>query len=241
MLQDILPSLIAFIIGLPILLLFKRSDIRLDKKVGISFLYELIYVVLIFLPIHYVVLTVPESVMNWSGKLLAIAFTLIVFFLFRNDWNLSKFINIRPEKDAIKKVVIIGGITIISMCLLTIVFSKGKALDIERLAYQATMPGIDEELWRSIIIALLFPLIKTSQFKIGHPVVWFTTLIFALGHSLYLQDWNFGFSLDAFIITGILGYILGWTILKTRSILLALILHNMINFSTNFIEMVFLT
>ncbi len=128
----------------------------------------------------------------------------------------------------------------IAMCLLTFAFSQSKVLDIEKLLYQATMPGIDEELWRALMLMLLLPLMKQRHFRFGHPAVWFTTIIFALGHSFYFENWNMGFAADAFIITGILGYILGWVMVRSQSILFALILHNLINLSTNLLEMLFL-
>ncbi len=240
MIQSTISSLLTLIITLPIFFIFKNSNTNPANRFFTIVFYHLIYVSLLFIPIEFNFLQVPGASLNWTGKILAILFSLSFYFYKKGNLGEYGFINSKPLKGSTKKVMLVGGITILFMCLLTFAFSNGKPLSIERLAYQFTMPGIDEELWRGILLGLIIPLIKNRKFKMGHPALWITSIIFALGHSLYLENWNFGFALDAFILTGILGYILGWTILKSRSILPALILHNLINFSTNFLEMIVL-
>ncbi len=241
MLQNILPSLIALALSLPLIFSFKANHTLPAKRIGLLLLYQSVYLVLIFLPLQFAVLSIPASTMNWSGKLLALAFSTTFYLFYKPVFEKTDFMKISPAKGSLKSVVLVGMIILAVMCALTLAFSKGKPLDIERLAYQATMPGLDEELWRGLILMLIIPLMQESKYRLGHPGVWFTTIIFALGHSLYLQDWQFGFAADAFVVTGVLGYILGWTILRTKSILPALILHNLINFSTNLLEMLLLS
>ena len=106
--------------------------------------------------------------------------------------------------------------------------------------YQATMPGIDEEIWRAIVIGLCCVIIGHEKYKFGHPSVWLSTFLFAIGHSVSLSNWEFQFFADAFIVSGLLGYLLGWMTYTSRSLIPALILHNLINFSTNLIEMLIL-
>ncbi len=231
---------LTFIGVLPIILFFREKKASPKRQIGLSTLYHIGYVVLVFLPLIYTSLSIPDSTMNWTGKLLAIAFSAIFYFKIRDDFDGRDFILTSPSKGSMRKVMIVGVITIIAMSSLTIFFSQSKELSIEKLAYQLTMPGLDEELWRGILLGLLIIVLKEGKFKFGHPAVWITTIIFALNHSLYFEDWQLRFALDAFIITGILGYILGWMIIYSRSILPALIFHNLINFSTNFVEMVVL-
>ncbi len=240
MLQYIAPSLLALIAALPLVFFFKGSEVNIGRGLVLIAIYQLVYVFLIFLPIQYSAFWIPESSMNWSGKLLATAFSIGFYMFFKNGFSDFDFIRSSPDRTALRRIVLVGGITLIAMCLLTFAFSQGKDLDLEKLFYQATMPGIDEELWRGLMLMLILPLMKPTGCRFGHPAVWFTTIIFALGHSLYFDNWNLGFAADAFIITGILGYILGWVIMRSQSILLALILHNLINLSTNLLEMLVL-
>lgn len=225
---------------LPFILPFREYNLNLNRYIGLLSLYHVIYVGLLFLPITFTFLSIFGTTMNWSGKLIAILFSLVFYFSIRKYFSKHDYVLSLPSKQSIKKVLIVGLVTLIVMCVLTLVFSKGKMLNAEKLSYQLTIPGIDEELWRGILIGLLVIMLKDVKFKFGHPVVWITAAIFAFGHSLHFQNWTLGFSLDAFIISGVLGYILGWMTIYSRSILPALIFHNLINFSTNLIEMVVL-
>ena len=217
--------------------LFKESKTRFIKNGLFLSLYHTIYVILLFLPIQYGFLSIPGTEKNWTGKLLAILFSMAFYFMARKHFKEHDYVLSPALKTSLKKITIVGLVTVSVMSALTIAFSQSKDLNLETLFYQMTMPGLDEELWRGILLGLLVPTTKPLKFKLGHPAIWVTTLIFALGHSVFLQDWAPKFALDAFIITGILGYILGWMTYTSKSILPAIVFHNLINFSTNAVEM----
>jgi membrane protease YdiL (CAAX protease family) len=238
--DQLILTLIILIGTLPIILIFKEIKVDIKKYIGLLSLYHITYVILIFLPITYAFLSISDSKMNWTGKFLAIIFSIAFYFITRKYFKKRDFVLSLPRKDSQKRIIIVGFITVFTMSLLTIAFSGHKDLNLDILFYQITMPGLDEELWRGILLGFLVIIIKDRKFKFGHPAVWVITLIFALGHSLYFQNGDFSFALDAFIITGILGYILGWMTYYSRSILPAIIFHNLINFSTNALEMLVL-
>lgn len=238
MAEQLVFALSIFLIILPIIFFFKEKDKNLSKYLVLISSYHILYVALLFLPISYPFLSLSESTLNWTGKFLTLIFSTIFYFTCRKHFTKFDYVLAMPSKGSLKKIILVGSITLITMCALTIFFSKGKSLDIERLGYQLTMPGLDEELWRGIIIGTLLMVLKEKYYKSGHPAIWITTIIFGLNHSLYFQNWELGFALDAFIVTGTLGYILGWMIYRSKSILPAIIFHNLINFSTNFLEMV---
>ena len=239
MIENLAATLIGMVIALPILFPYGKGNPNLLKTIGVVLLYHLVYVTLVFLPIQYPSLSIQDASMNWVGKLLAFIFSISFYIIIRNKIR-HDYIYAKPEETKLKKGIVVGVIAVAVMCLLTILFSQSKPMDIEKLVYQLTIPGLDEELWRGILIGLTLMVIKDGRFKVGHPAVWVTTIIFALGHSLYFQNWELGFALDAFIVTGALGYVLGWMTLRTRSILPALVFHNLINFSTNILEMAIL-
>ena len=235
MLEQFTISVILILLVLPILFIFRHRNIDLKKYLGIFCIYYLGYVFFLFLP-SSIDITIPGSSMNWAGKILAIIYSLVVYFVIKNMF-VHDYVMAKPSQGSIKKAIWIGTTILGVMCLLTISFSKSKPIDVERLVYQLTMPGLDEELWRGISIAILVIIIKDTGYKFAHPAIWVTTIIFALSHSLYFQSGALGFGLDAFIVSGILGFILGWMTLHCRSIIPALILHNLINFTTNSLEM----
>ncbi|WP_299668165.1 CPBP family intramembrane glutamic endopeptidase [uncultured Polaribacter sp.] len=235
--EQLILTLIILISTLPIILIFRENKANFTKNIGLLTLYHIVYVILIFLPLTFTYLSISDSKMNWTGKLLAIIFSITIYFITRKYFKKHDFILSLPRKGSRKRILIVGLITVLTMSLLTIAFSGRKDLNLDVLFYQIIMPGLDEELWRGILLGFLILILKDKKYKLGHPAVWVITLIFALGHSLYLQNGDFSFALDAFIITGILGYILGWMIYYSRSILPAIIFHNLINFSTNALEM----
>lgn len=238
MLEQLVTTIIILVCSFPVAFAFRRKgDVDFKKGILHSSLYHIFYVILIYLPITLSFLSIPGSSMNWSGKILGIIFSVAVFLKVKNNSIFLDYLTAFKMGKAWKRILIVGGITVAVMCLLTITFSGNKEPNIEKLIYQLIIPGLDEEIWRGLLFGFLVLILKDGKFKFGHPALWITTLIFALGHSLYFQNWQIGFAMDAFIITGVLGYILGWMTLFSKSILPALIFHNLINFSTNFIEM----
>ncbi|MEO0570065.1 MAG: CPBP family intramembrane glutamic endopeptidase [Bacteroidota bacterium] len=240
MTEQVILTLVVLIGALGIIFLFKGNKRNFIKNGLLTFLYHVFYVILLFLPIAYSFLSISDTLMNWTGKILTILFSIIFYIIARRHFEEHDYVFSIAAKRSYKKIAAVGLITASVMVGLTLVFSQSKELNLEILFYQITMPGLDEELWRGIVIGLLVPVVNKGKFRFGHPTIWATTLIFALGHSVFLQNWVFEFAFDAFVITGILGYILGWMTYASKSILPAIIFHNLINFSTNFIEMIIL-
>ena len=117
--------------------------------------------------------------------------------------------------------------------------NDGATLDSETLIYQATVPGIDEELmFRGLLLLGLSMAVTGRTWNLwGAPVGWaaiLVTLFFALGHSIMVTDGQLQTSLIALIYTAILGWALIWIRLRTGSILLPIIAHNATNFVGQF-------
>jgi membrane protease YdiL (CAAX protease family) len=97
------------------------------------------------------------------------------------------------------------------------------------------MPGIDEEIaYRGILLGLLVkilkPVIRIGKIGLGHPAVLTTALLFGLAHGFFLTG-SYGITFKAypFFYTTLDGFIWGWFTLRSGSILLALISHNLTN------------
>lgn len=106
----------------------------------------------------------------------------------------------------------------------------------ETLAYQALIPGLDEELlFRGVLLVLLDRALVGRRAMWGGHVGWgvpITTLLFGLVHGLALEP-GFGVSVDpaSIVATGFIGAILVWVRVRTDSLLPAILLHNAINSS----------
>src|SRR5262249_39679256 len=103
----------------------------------------------------------------------------------------------------------------------------------EGVVFEATLPGIDEELrFRGPLIALL-TLAFGTRFGFLGGAGWgtpLTALLFGLAHGLRLTH-DQGWSFDAVntVYTGILGFGLGWMRERTGSVVLPILFHNVVN------------
>jgi membrane protease YdiL (CAAX protease family) len=116
------------------------------------------------------------------------------------------------------------------VAFLQLVFAQdGSNADAETLAYQAIIPGIDEELiFRGLLLALLAGALR--EFERGW--MWAgiaVTIIFAFGHSIFwTPDGPFFDPVTLFYVT-VLGALMMYIRLGTGSILLPILAHNITN------------
>jgi len=114
-------------------------------------------------------------------------------------------------------------------------FPLHKEWDWEALYYQLTMPGLEEELaFRGIMLGLLAKIlhqdIRLFGIGFGSASMWATAILFGLAHGFTLSsNFELAFHTEAFFSTLSLGLIYAWLTVKSGSILLPLISHNLYN------------
>jgi hypothetical protein len=119
------------------------------------------------------------------------------------------------------------------ICATIIWYIFGKSdFDLESLAFQLTLPGIDEEImYRGVLLGLLMSGLKGQIKIIGNPSLLISSILFGIIHALKLDEgFTPKFNLIYFLQTGLAGYAWGWVTIKSRSIVLAIISHNFSNF-----------
>lgn len=123
-------------------------------------------------------------------------------------------------------------------------FSADKTkFNIETLAFQISLPALDEELsYRGIMIGLLVPQLKNyfciGKLKLGNPAMWITGILFGLVHGFNLTvDWQLQMDFFSFGYTFAIGMIWAWMVLKSGSILIPIISHSSNNFLATLIPM----
>lgn len=181
---------------------------------------------------------------NWSAKILAIVFVLLVLGILMR----SKIILSPKEAGFTLKQRSGSFVPALLATLLAMAFhaaieffveSDGPSLGLERLLFQATMPGLDEELmFRGIFLLAIYHAVKSKTFDLFQvPVGWaafVAVLPFGLAHGIAYQDGNWHIQFYSIAVTGVIGFILLWIRERTGSLLLPILAHNAVNVSGSF-------
>jgi membrane protease YdiL (CAAX protease family) len=168
---------------------------------------------------------------NWSGKLFGILFGIICYFSFRKYFAENDFVTLRQNEEGFKKALVAA---IVSIGLVTLIayLTGSSEFNKETLAFQLTMPALDEELmFRGILLGILMTTLRDKIPFLGNPSIFLTAILFGFIHALTLEkDYSINFEPIYFLHTGIGGFLFGWITLKSRSILLAILAHGLANF-----------
>lgn len=110
----------------------------------------------------------------------------------------------------------------------------GVDLGAERLAFQATMPGLDEEMfWRGVFLLAMNEAVRGGRVSLFNAdITWaglLITVLFGLSHGMRWTEGTFAFSWDAIVITGAIGFGLYWLRERTGSVIIPIIVHNLSN------------
>src|SRR6185369_4816025 len=164
---------------------------------------------------------------NWTGKVLSLALSAVVIF----SMKLSRdAVGLRKQEHS--KIAWIGiGLFIIWGACLGLLFKPGVP-DAEALAFQATMPGLAEEIaCRGIAPALLLGLMnyKPGVEDIPWAVVLATSVMFGIWHSLSFSGGAVGFDVMSGLFPFIGSIPGGWLRFKTRSLFAPILGHSLAN------------
>lgn len=206
------------------------------------FLFSIIYIfyqIVLILPRFVPGLNFIDSKWNWEGKILGILFGIVCYFVFRNFFKENDFFTLRQNMENFKKTLLVA---VFAVLIVTIIayFMGSSEFNGETLAFQLTMPGIDEEImFRGILLGLLMTALRDKFPFLDNPGVLLTAVLFGFMHALTMdKDYSISFEPIYFIHTGIGGFIFGWITLKTRSILLAVLVHGAANFLAALVTMI---
>jgi membrane protease YdiL (CAAX protease family) len=177
---------------------------------------------------------------NWVGKGATTLFLIFCAYLLRafgkEQFGLTR--NVQWE----------GSRPILIICALYFLLRAGlyyfsgeasAAIDPETVLFQGTLPGIHEELlYRGLLLGLLSELFARPTWKFanvafGWPAV-LTSLLFGLDHGIRITD-SFGLDVNYFNILRptLTGFLLALLVQRTKSILPAVIYHNLLNLISN--------
>lgn len=202
--------------------------------VGLSIIVFAIYSAAVFwLPLAPGFPQVEGAQYNWSGKIAAIATTLAMMAvalkvspaITRETLGLT----LRQEKGSLVPAFVATAAMVALVVLLQQLGGDSDPPTTETLLYQAIIPGIDEEL---LFRGLLLALIATALAGLRRPWLWAgvaVTIVFAFGHSFFWSADGSQFDPVALAYVAILGALMMFIRLRTGSILLPIVAHNLTN------------
>ena len=236
--QLLLNPLLHLAIIVPLLLIFMKERTRENylRVLSIVVCYCL-YSIALVLPYLFNSLHFINGSWNWNGKLFGLACGVILYFLFRRQFADNNFFTLKQNKEGLRSALKVA-IGLLSVYVLAGLLSE-KEFDTETLLFQISMPGLDEEVMcRGVLLGLMCSALREGGRHSLNPAIIINGIWFGLVHSLSFQSGEVVFSVASFIVTGLVGYALAYIALRSRSILIPMLTHNLCNFCNNLLSMI---
>jgi hypothetical protein len=165
---------------------------------------------------------------NWQGKLLALAATLIVASLPALGWRRSG-LTLAQTPGSLRNCVPVAILYCLFFLIIARVFPSDPASH-ETIAFQLTMPGLEEEpFYRGILLLALDRAFLGRVRFLGVDWGWGAILscaLFGLAHAFGYGHGAFSFDSMTMALTALPAFIGVWLRLRTGSLLLPVLLHN---------------
>lgn len=165
---------------------------------------------------------------NWAGKILSLALSAVVIVALKlSPAAVGLTLRQRHWKAGLAALALF---VVWGTCL-GLLFKPG-APDTETLVFQATMPGLAEELvYRGIAPAILLGLFRNRQplGDVPWTVIMATSIVFGAWHGLQYSNGVFGFDAMSALFPFIGSIPGGWLRFKTGSLLFPVLAHSVAN------------
>lgn len=174
------------------------------------------------------VFSLPGTHWNWTGKIFSLLLSAVVIVALRlSPEAVGLTLRQKDKKLGIAALVLFA---VWGTCL-GLLFKPGQA-DLETLAFQATMPGIAEELvYRGICPAILLGLIYRRPSVPGTPwaVILATSIVFGIWHGLGYSGGDFTWDTMSALFPFVGSIAGGWLRFRTGSLLVPVLGHGIAN------------
>jgi membrane protease YdiL (CAAX protease family) len=231
----IITLIIELIVITPIIFIALNKDNHKFKYLLLFVSYYFFYSILLAIPNWIPALRIIESTWNWSGKIYAITGSILFYIIFRKSLANYSYITFKQNDNSLKPktyIIFIVFLVTIGLALFSVQKSETR---FEDLLFQSTIPGLDEELaFRGIMLGLLSNSLRSKvnfgPINLGNPALLIISTLFGFAHSLHINaNWNIQQNWLEFLDTFVIGWILGWMTIKSGSILMSILSHNLIN------------
>jgi membrane protease YdiL (CAAX protease family) len=185
---------------------------------------------------------IGELEVNWGGKLVGI-FNAVLWVVLL--WWVAKRrpsacgVTFRQAPGSVVPSLILSVVLTLFAVVAEIRVNDGVHTSAQWLWFNATLPGVDEEMiWRGAFLLTMNEAFRGEPWRLaGVEVKWgavLACLLFGLVHGLYFHQGAWGFEATAVGMATILGFGLYWIRERTGSILIPVFAHNLINVATSF-------
>lgn len=165
---------------------------------------------------------------NWEGKALAVLLSLCLASLPLLGWR-KVGLTLKQDRRGLPGALALCGL-LFALFLGLALYFPGQGYDIDSLAFQLTMPGLDEELfYRGVMLLMLNEAFGKPVRILGAQMGWgavVSSVAFGLAHGLGYSDGGFTFDAMLTLATGLPALLLVWLKEKTGSLLLPILMHN---------------
>ena len=180
-----------------------------------------------------------ELTFNWFGKTLSVAGTVAMLYFLPRVGFRAAGLTWKQNKGSLGPVIQTGGLVLLFTTGGAFVAASSPDTSAEHLLWQATMPGLDEELFMRGLVLLLFH----QAFGKGLNVMgadtgwgfWLAVAIFGLIHGVTVQGGELAVNLLAILGTGFMGFVLTWMRERTGSLVIPIVFHNISNVAQAFV------
>ena len=170
----------------------------------------------------------PGSDWNWQGKLLALAASLAIAALPVFGWR-RVGLTLAQDKGSLRASIPVAFLYCTFFLGVAMAFPNGEGTG-EEIAFQLTMPGLEEELFYRGILLFALDRAFTGRVRfLGVDWGWgavLSCMLFGLAHAFGYSDGAFSFDAMTMALTAFPSFIAVWLRLKTGSLLLPILLHN---------------
>lgn len=170
----------------------------------------------------------PAARHNWDGKLLALAGTLLMAAARPVGWTASG-LTVKHQAGSLRSALTVTAASAALYLVAAWVFPNPQPL-VETVAFQLTLPGLEEEpFYRGILLLALTRAFPQRLALLGVEWSWgavASCVVFGLAHAVAFQNGRVQFDVLAMALTAIPSLLAVWLVLRTRSLVLPIVLHN---------------
>jgi uncharacterized protein len=172
---------------------------------------------------------IPGAHWNWQGKILALCATLAVAALPAFGWRRSGLTPVQAPAS-LGPALAVAAIYSLFFVALAFAFPDRSAIAPETVAFQLTLPGLEEEPFYRGVLLLALDRAFTARIRLlGVEWGWGAVLscaLFGLAHAFGFSHGHFSFDAMTMALTALPSFIGVWLRLRTGSVLIPILIHN---------------